>query len=154
MESEGIGGLLSRAHLQPGSNRRNWISEHSHLSWMKSHPTCAGSLACLGRGRGTHQGPALDSKSGSVSGLFSELVTLNAFPVFFYNSNSPDTFAQGLWCPGAAQGTKPVRIRTKQEQDTNTVHLSVPAGLCGHNPDVTGGELGGPFPVSKMPEGI
>lgn len=75
---------------------------------------------------------------GSVSGLFSELVTLNAFPVFFYNSNSPDTFAQGLWCPGAAQGAKPVGIWTKREQDTNTVRLSVHAGLCGHNPDVTG----------------
>lgn len=131
MGLEGIGGLPSRAHLQPGSNRRNWISEHSHLSWMKSHPTRAGSLACLGRGRGTHQGPALDSKSGSVSGLFSELVTLNAFPVFFYNSNSLDTFARGLWCPRAAPGTKPVGIWTKESKtQTLSVCLSMLASVA------------------------
>lgn len=63
----------------------------------------------------------------SFSWALTELRTLNAFPVLFYDSNSPDTFAQGLWYPGAAQGTKPVGTRTNPEQDTDTVLLFIPA---------------------------
>lgn len=46
--------------------------------------------------------PRTDCSMGSVSGVFTELGALTAFPVLFCDSRSPDIFAQGV--PAAAQG--------------------------------------------------